>query len=69
MKERWKVEKQKRKVVKGMWKGVKERLKVVVWKVALLTSVQEEYGVPCQYGLYFAMGLALSMEVTPSHAP
>ena len=23
---------------------------------------QEEYGVPCQYGLYFAMGLALSME-------
>jgi len=23
---------------------------------------KEEYGVPCQYGLYFAMGLALSME-------
>ena len=23
---------------------------------------KEEYGVPCQYGLYFAMGLALCME-------
>jgi len=23
---------------------------------------QEEYGVPCQYGLYFAMGFSLSME-------
>ena len=26
------------------------------------TFYQEEFGVPCQYGLYFAMGLALSME-------
>ena len=31
--------------------------------IEYLGLIQDEYGVPCQYGLYFAMGLSLSMEV------
>ena len=46
---------------KGSKRLVKtNKLKIVVTFIDIFH--QEEFGVPCQYGLYFAMGLALSME-------